>query len=613
MDGTCTNNESSWQQPSQNEITVPLEMQCSYNITSQDIFGTPINSNSSWLRSSQDENYVPVGIIASFETTSHDVSDTPINTDSSWLRSSQNETDVPVGIMCSYEGTSQDIFGTPINTDSSWLRSPLQAPDIPVEMMSSYDITSQDIFQRPMGDVSNRPSTSIMNNEQCETLQSTPINFEYQHLLDHKVRSVYLITYSKADTSRFNRQTFAEAVVSLFNNGKAKVVKWVCAMEKHQDGGNHFHLAVKLSKLKRWKGIKNGMMDLHGVVLHFSDIHTDYSDAWHYVTKEDKSVIQSPNHPTEIPRTAGRTPRGSVQTKGNGTGKRNSKGKVKVTRLSPLAFTQLIRKHKIRRLVELYSFMKKEEQSGNFAVAEFFHNRKKCKVEELINNTWDIEESDAYLKREKMSRLEILSQYMEETPCLCNGEWLMLALQTLANNHISREDFASAVITLLDDGRKKGANILVKGEADCGKSFLFFPLKKIFRCFANPASSTFNWLGVENAEVIFLNDFRWTPQVIPWFQLLQLLEGDEVKFPAPKNHAKENIIFTRDCPIFATSADEIVSNKIGSLMVKETKMMKKRWKVYDFTHEIPQDEIKEVKPCGVCFGKLVTDPQHLFT
>ena len=31
-------------------------------------------------------------------------------------------------------------------------------------------------------------------------------------------------------------------------------------------------------------------------------------------------------------------------------------------------------------------------------------------------------------------------------------------------------------------------------------------------------------------------------------------------------------------------------------MVKETKMMKKRWKVYEFTHEIPQEEIKEVKP-----------------
>lgn len=608
MAGTPINTDSSWLRSSQDEIDAPVALMSSYDVTSQDVFGTPINTDSSWLRLSQNEIDAPVALISSYDVPSQDLFCTPINTDSSWLRSSPTEVDAAVQVMSSYDVTSQDIFGTLVNTDSSWLHSSQNDIDVPAEMMSSYDITSEDIFGPPMDNTSNQALPTVMTAEQGETLESTPINFEYQHLLDHKVRSVYLITYSQADTTRFNRQTFAEAVVSLFNNGKAKVVKWVCGMENHCDGGKHFHLAVKLTKLKRWKSIKNEMMDLHGVVLHFSDIHSDYSDAWHYVTKEDKMVIQSPNHPEEVPRTAPRTKRASVQKKG----KTKGKGKVKVTRMTPLAFTQLIRKHNIRRLVELYSFMKKEERSGNFALAEFFHNRKKNKVEELITNTWDIEESDAYLKREKMSRLDILSQYMEETPCLCNGEWLMLALQTLSNNHISREDFASSVITLLEDGRKKGANILVKGEADCGKSFLFYPLKKIFRCFANPASSTFNWLGVENAEVIFLNDFRWTPQVIPWFQLLQLLEGDEVKFPAPKNHAKENIIFTRDCPIFATSADEIVSNQIGSLMVKETKMMKKRWKVYEFTHEIPQEEIKEVKPCGVCFCKLITDPEHLF-
>ena len=126
------------------------------------------------------------------------------------------------------------------------------------------------------------------------------------------------------------------------------------------------------------------------------------------------------------------------------------------------------------------------------------------------------------------------------------------------------------------------------------------------------STSTFNWLGVENAEVIFLNDFRWSPAVLPWEQLLQLLEGDEVTFPTPKNHCDKNISFHRDSPIFATSSDEIVSNKYGTLMVKESKMMKRRWKVYGFTYEIPEEDIREVKPCGVCFGKLITDPEHLF-
>ena len=41
--------------------------------------------------------------------------------------------------------------------------------------------------------------------------------------------------------------------------------------------------------------------------------------------------------------------------------------------------------------------------------------------------------------------------------------------------------------------------------------------------------------------------------------------------------------------------------------------MKKRWKVYEFSHEIPKEVINEVKPCGVCFSKLITDPEYMFT
>ena len=47
-------------------------------------------------------------------------------------------------------------------------------------------------------------------------------------------------------------------------------------------------------------------------------------------------------------------------------------------------------------------------------------------------------------------------------------------------------------------------------------------------------------------------------------------------------------------------------------MVKGRKMIKKRWKVYEFSHETPKEIINEVKPCGVCFSKLITDLEYLF-
>ena len=564
------------------------------------LFGTAENDNNSWLRKSQVRPDDLQGSTSKID----DPLEVSFHEDNNWLRPSQTDGDIPTQMLSPYHVSSQDAFGTPINEDSSWLTPSAGDEKIPAGMLDEYDVTSQDIFGTPINvDFSQTAAVEV-------PLLSTPINFEYEELLDHKVRSVYLVTYSQADTSRFDRQSFAEAVITLFNRGKAKVLNWVCAMENHRDGGHHFHLAVHLSKIKRWKGVKNDMIKEHNVVLHFSDLHNDYSDAWHYVTKEDKNCIQSLNHPEIVRMTAPRTRRATAQRKAGG--RINQKGKEKVKRLTPLAFTQIIRKEKIKRLIELYSCMKKSEREGNFALSEFFHNRKKSKVEELIATTWEIERADEDLQREKLTRLEILAKYMDDHSCECHGQWLRLALATLSNNNISQNDFASAVILLLDEGRKKGSNIVIKGEADCGKSFLFFPLKNIFRCFSNPASSTFNWIGVENAEVIFLNDFRWEPAVIPWFQLLQLLEGDEVNFPAPKNHSEANITFTRDSPIFATSGDEIVSNKIGSLMMKETKMMKKRWKVFSFTYEIPHHEIQEVKPCGVCFAKLITDPEHLF-
>ena len=114
--------------------------------------------------------------------------------------------------------------------------------------------------------------------------------------------------------------------------------------------------------------------------------------------------------------------------------------------------------------------------------------------------------------------------------------------------------------------------------------------------------------------MVFLNDFRWSAATIPWEQLLQLCEGDDVRINALKNHCATYKLFpsSRDTPIFATSSTEIISNKNGVPMVKETKMMASRWKIFRFTHEIAEEDIKVVKPCGVCFCKLLTDPEELF-
>ena len=66
-------------------------------------------------------------------------------------------------------------------------------------------------------------------------------------------------------------------------------------------------------------------------------------------------------------------------------------------------------------------------------------------------------------------------------------------------------------------------NILIIGPANCVKTFLLKPLSLVYRSFVNPATSTFAWVGAEQAELLFINDLRWSPEVIPWHDLLLLL------------------------------------------------------------------------------------------
>ena len=46
--------------------------------------------------------------------------------------------------------------------------------------------------------------------------------------------------------------------------------------------------------------------------------------------------------------------------------------------------------------------------------------------------------------------------------------------------------------------------------------------------------------------------------MIPWHDLLLMLEGQPVHLPAPKSQFCKDILFDRDKPIFGTSKHELV-------------------------------------------------------
>ena len=95
--------------------------------------------------------------------------------------------------------------------------------------------------------------------------------------------------------------------------------------------------------------------------------------------------------------------------------------------------------------------------------------------------------------------------------------------------------------------------------------------------------------------------------MIQWQDLLRLLEGDAVHFPAPKTHYAKDILLTADTPIFCTSIREITRYQNSTIGQGESEMMRVRWNIFKFSHQIAEDKMIDTSPCETCFAKLVLE------
>ena len=425
-----------------------------------------------------------------------------------------------------------------------------------------------------------------------------------------KVRSVYLITYSQANLGIFpTREAFASAVENAFKSVQAKVSNWVCCLERHNTSGVHYHMAVKLDKNQRWLAVKDKMKNDFGVTLNFSGNHSNYYSAWKYVTKQDQIYVESLGHPdlhtASTPQTtqASQCRMGGVKRK-----QQNHKSgkEKKVKRLTNFEVSELLVKKGIKSRLELLALANEQKAEGKTDLVQYVLNNNEKKVNEIISTTWELHFAKETIKRTLQSRMDILTECLsEECGEGCNGVWLSSAKDVLANNSIPLKVFSDAVKDLLNHGRGKYKNIMIVGPANCAKTFLLNPLTSIYKCFVNPASTTFAWVGAEEAEVIFLNDFRWTAQLIPWHDLLLLLEGQAVHLPVPKTHFAKDVLLTNDTPVFCTSSHELTYMKNDVISDRETEMMSVRWKVFHFHSQIPEKDQRSIKSCNKCFAELV--------
>ena len=333
-------------------------------------------------------------------------------------------------------------------------------------------------------------------------------------LQKHHVRQVYLITYSQADLVKFpTRESFADAIIDAFSSKTpASVIQWVCAREQHQTNGEHYHMALKLDRVQRWLRVKQHLQQSHSIVVHFSSNHVNYYSAWLYVTKEDAEHLHSPDHPilANPPQTL-QASQANSQRSGDGVPTK----KVKKVRLTGLDVGEICIASDVKNRLQLLALANRLKQQGKTDLAEFIYKRGKKAVDEVISTAWEMAGAEEAIERAQMRRVDILRDSLH-SDCVegCDGAWIRQAKDILSRNSIPEELFCTGVISLLHRGRGKYRNVLVTGPTNCGKTFILRPLTTIFKTFSNPATTTYAWIGAEAAEIILLNDFRWSPQVI---------------------------------------------------------------------------------------------------
>lgn len=432
------------------------------------------------------------------------------------------------------------------------------------------------------------------------------------NLKEKEVRSVYLVTYSQANKEEFpRREVFARVLVESFEFIGANVFQWCCSEESHENGGKHYHMAIKLSKIYRWNAAKRYLREHYGITVNFSSNHHNYYSAWAYVTKHDKEYIESTGHPdlanTGEPITAKASK--SVQKKGKKRGRPSKAAKVtKRARLSAYEVSDILISKEIKNITQLQALAYAQKKEGKQDLMQFLLGRTRKAVCELIDSTWEIKYAGQRIERASKTRHEILVE-ARRGACFpgCRGEWLSAAQEILVNNGIERHTFAQSIQEALVQGRGKYRNIMITGPANCGKTFILKPLTVIFDCFCNPATGSFAWIGVENKECIFLNDFRWSAQMIPWHDLLLMLEGEIVHLPAPKTHYSKDLQLSKDTPIFCTTKRPLVFVKNGVIDDRESEMMAVRWKIFNFSSQIPEHKQRSMTPCGRCFAAFILD------
>lgn len=422
---------------------------------------------------------------------------------------------------------------------------------------------------------------------------------------DAKRRS-YLITWphtNRAGRLRPNeksREEFAEYIKGAYASANLSPPhQFVVVRELHQSGDVHFHAAVNHAKQHRWRQLA-AFLRARGVFARFDEFD-DYPQAVRYLVEEsaskpapdlDTCPFWSRGHPpmsgsrrvTDVPREP--APEASPSKRRRATFSLADLYDVVTSRNIRTEVGLLALAHEDRRLVE-------------------FCMKKQGKVQSFINQAWNLANAEKRLQRQEMSRLAILKETAEKHPCVCGGSWNDAAVQIITQNGLQNNEVQHAIYRALALGRRKFTNVALVGPRNCGKSFLLAPLCDIYRTFQNPQpGGSYPLVGLLDAEMVYLDDFRYTPDLMRWNIMLIWLGGGAFQVPVPKNVNSCDETYEKSAPVFITSKAPLVKTADGCVDEGETEMMDARVNYIRLSAPIQNPRL-DIRNCPRCFANFV--------
>ena len=227
-------------------------------------------------------------------------------------------------------------------------------------------------------------------------------------------------------------------------------------------------------------------------------------------------------------------------------------------------------------------------------------------MNELIHSVWSMERAQQTLDRRSMSRTDLLKR-----PIIMRVSVKVSGCSVPSSFSVAMA-FSKAylLMSLLHYSPWVGGRAVIyilRVQRTVSKHSFLTPYMLFINTFLSPATCSYAWLGVEDKEGIVLNDFRYTTAILPWNDMLLLLEGHIVHYAAPNTTYARDIEFTSDTPVFATSKSPIFFIKGSSIDERETEIMDVRWRKFHFFHQIPISSQKTVTPCSTWFAHLMLD------